>query len=194
MRSTLDRAPRTTASAAPGVTDRSTPAHSDPDPESGDEVRTADSENEPASSSTGDGTTAAAGSRGGGGRKALRDSGTQATPLEDGPAWSSFDTKRALRILSAETDRDARMRVLRKLHVRFWHATPEALFLLLKAVGCHAELLKEYRGVVDTCKICRPWVRPGPRAITSTRICENFNEQIEVDLIFWEKAHNDPYL
>ena len=48
-------------------------------------------------------------------------------------------------------------------------------------------MIQEYKEVVDTCKICRPWTRPGHRATSNTRVCNAFNGQIEVDLLFWDK-------
>ena len=115
-------------------------------------------------------------------RKSTRESSSQATPDSEGPDWASYDTKRALRILSKESDPEARKRILRKLHCKFWHATVEQLKPLLSAGGGPPSLIDEYREVVGTCKICRSWTRPEHRATTSTRLCSAFNELIEVDL------------
>ena len=89
----------------------------------------------------------------------MRDSSAQSSPEIEGPDWSSFDTKRALRVLSSEADPETRKINLSWLHVECWHATPEQLVPRLKAGECSPDLLKEYREIAETCN----WLSPlGP--------------------------------
>ena len=103
VRGTIDRPPRTTQSQEASAADRPYPSRSSPDIVQRSGSSTADSDEEDA-----------------GGKPPQRithkTTSTQATPESEGPDWASYDTKRALRILSQESDPEARKRILRKLH------------------------------------------------------------------------------
>ena len=60
--------------------------------------------------------------------------------------------------------------------------------VLLQAAGAKSSsLLKEYQIVCDTCRVCRPWTRPGARPLATTRLAAEFNQHVEVDLLFGKK-------
>ena len=56
---------------------------------------------------------------------------TNPVPPDD---WSQFDINRSLRALRFGKEPDQRL-ILRKLHLRWWHATASAMARLLKASG-----------------------------------------------------------
>ena len=64
-------------------------------------------------------------------RKIMADSSTQGTSPEDAPSWSTFDIGRAMTALRSGTP-DIQRRILRRLHVRWWHAAPTKMFGILK--------------------------------------------------------------
>ena len=151
VRGTLDRAARTTQHNDPSAAAPPVPTRKDPDQvQEGQFDTPARPPHEPASSSKGpdtvqedsdiegpDGTDLSNPRRK---RTAKADSSTQATPTEEGPEWSSYDTKKALRILPSESCPEARKRILRKLHCRFWHATASEIMPLLTAGGATTEI------------------------------------------------------
>ena len=55
---------------------------------------------------------------------------------------------------------------------------------LLTAAGVPVEVVAQVADVVATCDICRNWSRPGNRSVTSTRLPERFNLEVELDLLF----------
>eukprot|EP00973_Karenia_brevis_P086590 12006785-Karenia_brevis.AAC.1 len=59
-------------------------------------------------------------------------------------------------------------RTLRRLHVRFWHAPTQRLSELLRHAGAPSAAMDKVKGIVDTCRVCRMWTRPGPRSMTTT--------------------------
>ena len=42
------------------------------------------------------------------------------------------------------------------------------------------------KGTVDTCKICRHWTRPSPKAISSHRLSTAFNQVVQWDILFYK--------
>ena len=57
---------------------------------------------------------------------------------------------------------------------------------LLKSAGCPQETLDEIQAVCDTCRICRMWIRPGPKNAASVRLSTAFNQSILLDLLFFK--------
>ena len=74
---------------------------------------------------------------------------------------------------------------MQRLHVRWWHASTEALTRTLRAAGAPAQALGEIAGVVQACMICRDWKTPGPKNITTFRLVLEFNEEVQFDLLFY---------
>ena len=75
-------------------------------------------------------------------------------------------------------------RTLRKLHVRWYHAPAKRMGTLLSAAGVNPEAIQLLPDIVSTCSICRAWSKPGSKSITSTRLPERFNQEVEMDLLF----------
>ena len=101
--------------------------------------------------------------------------------------WTAFDVGHALRLLHSRCDEVVR-RTLRRLHVRYWHAPAKRLKELLQHAGAPAKALEMAKQVVDTCRVCRMWARPGPRSMTSTRLATGFNEAVQWDILFLAEA------
>ena len=58
--------------------------------------------------------------------------------------------------------------------------------LLLLHAGAPKEALRLIPAIVDTCRSCRLWARPGPRSITASisRMAQSFNELVQWDILF----------
>ena len=81
----------------------------------------------------------------------------------------------------------ARRRVLRKLHVRWWHAPAATMKRLLAQAGVPKESVDAIIDeIVDTCGVCRTWARPLPDSVASTSVAEKFNEMVETDIVFYK--------
>ena len=65
---------------------------------------------------------------------------------------------------------DARRRILRKLHIRWWHAGAQAMQRLLDRAGVPKQVIDIIPSIVDTCKVCRAWTRPLPASVASVDI------------------------
>ena len=105
-------------------------------------------------------------------------------PPEDADRWTSFDLGRVLQDLRSVREGVVR-RALRKLHIRWFHASAQRMKTLLTAAGVSPEIMVLVQQIVDTCDICRNWTRPGPRTVTSATVTTRFNEEIQVDLLFY---------
>ena len=57
----------------------------------------------------------------------------------------------------------------------------------LDRVGVADKVLDMIPSVVQTCKVCREWAKPGPDNVGSVEIPDKFNDQVEVDLVFVHK-------
>ena len=76
---------------------------------------------------------------------------------------------------------------LRKLHVRWWHASHQTMRRFLERVGVADEVLKLIPEIVQTCRVCREWAKPGPANVCSIEFADTFNAQVECDLLFVHK-------
>jgi hypothetical protein len=98
--------------------------------------------------------------------------------------WTSFDVSSALRVLRAGNEASIR-RTLRRLHLRWWHASTANMNRLLSAAGCPNTTLQLIPEIVDTCRACRLWHQPLSRPVGSSNMALNFNEQVQCDLLFY---------
>ena len=115
-------------------------------------------------------------------RRTYGESETQ-TPV---PAdWSSFDIGSSLRGIKFANE-DGQRRILRKLHVRWWHISAHRMKAVLQKAGISGKILEMIDSIVDTCRICRTWARPAADAVSSSRIITGFNVEVEGDLIFYK--------
>ena len=116
-------------------------------------------------------------------RRAWRDQGDNPEKPND---WTNFDIGRVVRLF--RTNREGAIRLaLRKLHVRWWHASEHVMRRFLERVGVSEKVLQFIPSTVQTCKVCREWTKPGPDSVCSVEIPDRFNEQVECDLLFVHK-------
>ena len=104
---------------------------------------------------------------------------------DDAERWTAFDLGRALIDLRSLREGVVR-RALRKLHVRWFHASAQKMKTLLTAAGVPQDIMVLVQQIVDTCDICRNWSRPGPRAVTSSTVTTRFNQEVQTDLLFYK--------
>ena len=81
--------------------------------------------------------------------------------------WSNFDIGRVVRLFRANRPGHNQLS-LRKLHVRWWHASEATMEKFLKRVGVTEEVIKLIPEVCKTCKVCRQWEKPGPASAPQT--------------------------
>lgn len=113
--------------------------------------------------------------------RARRDVEVQAD--DRGIEWSSWDLGRSLQLLRSQHPGTI-CRTLRVLHLRWWHASAAKMKKLLQAAGVTGKALDMVDNIVDTCKQCRMWARPGPTSKTTSRLIEEFNDTVQHDLFF----------
>ena len=58
---------------------------------------------------------------------------------------------------------------------------------LIKAAGCPRDVLGMIPNVVDTCRICRDWERPGLKSVATSTLSTRLNERVQFDLLFIEE-------
>ena len=97
--------------------------------------------------------------------------------------WSSFDVQASFRSLR-QSDEAGRRRILRKLHLRWFHIGTDKMQKLLKCAGLGKDVLDLVPSIVDTCRVCQHWARPGTESKTSGRMVLGFNIEVEGDLMF----------
>ena len=71
--------------------------------------------------------------------------------------------------------------------MRWWHASEPKMRAMLQAAGLDNVRLDMIKAVVDTCRECRAWKRPGNAIIASVSIPTKFNEEGEADLLFYKR-------
>jgi len=94
---------------------------------------------------------------------------------------------RALNLLHSRDENVVR-RTLRRLHIRFWHASASRLEELLRHAGAPSSVMAAVKEIVDTCCICRMWQKPRPKAVATTRLSTAFNEIVQWDILFHKKV------
>ena len=58
----------------------------------------------------------------------------------------------------------------------------------LDRVGVPERVLELIPEICQTCRVCREWAKPGPAHATNTEIPDQFNVQVECDLLFVRKT------
>jgi len=117
-------------------------------------------------------------------RRKFADSGVGTERRSD---WTRFDIGSALRVLKTAQERATLQREVRKLHLRWWHAGKTAMTRILDAAGLPKDVLELVNDIVDTCKECRKWQKPGKATQAAVSVSTKFNENVEMDLMFYRK-------
>ena len=100
--------------------------------------------------------------------------------------WTSFDVHKSRRLLKTG-DAAQQRQELRKLHLRWWHATRKQMETELKVAGAGQDILGMIPSIVETCRECRAWQDRGPDITPSVELVTKQNEQVEVDSMFYKK-------
>ena len=99
--------------------------------------------------------------------------------------WTSFDVTQSLRMLRTGTDAQIREE-LRKLHLRWWHATRTQMEKVLKAAGCPMSVTEKVASIVDTCRECRAWASHAPAPTPSVEMVTSPDTEVEGDIMFYK--------
>jgi len=102
------------------------------------------------------------------------------------PDWSRFNVQVSLKNLRTYEPAVVQ-RELRKLHLRWWHASATKMRIILQAAGLDEARLAMIKPIVDTCRECRAWQKRGKIVMSSTDITIKFCEKGECDLMFYKR-------
>ena len=102
------------------------------------------------------------------------------------PDWTRFNIQQSLRNLRSWVP-SVIQKELRRLHLRWWHASESKMRGILQRAGIDAVRLDMIKSVVDTCRECRAWQRPGNEVVQSVSLPTKFLEEGEADLLFYKK-------
>ena len=100
--------------------------------------------------------------------------------------WSSWDLGSARRARFRNNEAVSR-RVLRRLHLRWFHANKKAMKRMLTAAGVPPKVIQMVDDIVDTCRVCRLWMKCGNRPTTTIKLSTEFNDEVQLDLLFYER-------
>ena len=109
-----------------------------------------------------------------------------AHPLDpDSADWRDFNIGNVVRLFRSGATNAIKF-TLRKLHVRWWHASARQMQTFLKRVGVPDAVLAMIPEVCSTCQVCREWQRPGNSHQTAIDLPDTFNQQVEGDVLFYD--------
>ena len=92
------------------------------------------------------------------------------------PDWTRFDVQQSLKRLRSY-DPKVVVKELRKLHLRWWHASDPTMRTILKAVGLDEPRLQLIKPIVESCRECRAWQKPGNNTVPSVSIPTKFIQE-----------------
>ena len=78
------------------------------------------------------------------------------------------------------------MTELRKLHLRWWHATKEEMLRVLRTANVSQDTLDLIPTIVNNCRECRKWMLPAPQTVPTLRLSTKFNQHVECDILFYK--------
>ena len=113
-------------------------------------------------------------------RPKFSESGTQAGQAA---SWSQWDIGKSLQLLHSLNPSIVR-RELRRMHLRWHHASSLKMQTILRNTGAPKSVLQQIPSIIDTCSICRGLAAPGNKTISTTRSVTRFNEVVQHDLLF----------
>ena len=99
--------------------------------------------------------------------------------------WTKFDIGCSIRILRIGTEAQI-TRELRKLHLRWWHATRSQMEKTLTLAGVPSKAIQMIPGIIDTCRECRAWATPKADITPAVELVTAQNDTVEADLMFYK--------
>ena len=103
---------------------------------------------------------------------------------QNSPDWTTFDIRKCLQVLCSGPNH-ARKRKLRKLLLRWWHASVHRLNSTLSAAGVPTEVLSMIGDIVATCRQCREGAKPASDTKATFDVPQAINETVECDIMFF---------
>ena len=88
--------------------------------------------------------------------------------------WTNFGICRVVRLFRTGGIGAHRL-TLRKLHVRWWHASALVMRRFLERVGAPDAILNLIPEICDTCKVCRMWAKRISMSLTIVRLATDFH-------------------
>ena len=110
---------------------------------------------------------------------------------DEDQTWGPSDLKQIVRLLN-DRDPNVLRKQLRRLHLRWFHASIEQLTNLLQLLGVSQEAINLIPEIVDTCRICRMWAPKAPAVKVTTRLSIRFNQCVQADLMFYADEYSTP--
>eukprot|EP00971_Amphidinium_carterae_P351019 6491860-Amphidinium_carterae.1 len=117
-------------------------------------------------------------------RTAHVDATTQATLEDEQFDISTWDIKRVGKYLRRPQSLESLRATLRRLHVKWWHASGARMKKLLAQAGLPERVYSEVDNVVKTCRVCRELAGPNPKPKTASRLSTTFNATLQADIVF----------
>ena len=94
-----------------------------------------------------------------------------------------FNLKGAIKRLRTG-NRTERLRILKAIHERFWHAPPDDMINFLKSVAVPIDVLRLVPEVVRSCSICSKFSRRAHSPLLRIELSGHFNFLVEIDLFY----------
>ena len=98
-----------------------------------------------------------------------------------------MNRKRSVKEL-CDPDVNVVKRLLRRIHLRWYHATAPAMIRLLEMIGCPDSTIKLVHDIVATCRVCRTWTRRARDTKLAIRLSVKFSQCVQVEFTFYECA------
>ena len=108
---------------------------------------------------------------------------SQGTQAGQAARWTKFDLGKSAQLLLSLNPGSVK-RELRRLHMRWHHASAKQMTNNLKMVGVPPHVLKQVGQIVDTCDVCRKLQAPGNKTIATSRVVTKFNDMVQHDIMF----------
>ena len=78
-------------------------------------------------------------------------------------------------------------RELRKLHLRWWHATRSDLANILQAAGVPQSALDLIPDMIGTCLECRAWQKTALDITPTLELATRRNHKVEADILYYRE-------
>ena len=78
-------------------------------------------------------------------------------------------------------------RELRKLHIRWWHATRTQMEKILLAARCPQSVVRMVADIIDTCRECRAWASAAAQVTPSVELATAPDQEVEADILFFRQ-------
>ena len=113
----------------------------------------------------------------------LTSSGHYCVDLIDRSNEQNFDAVQNVLLLDEDMDIKDKVKMLKKIHAQFGHASSDKLKNLIKSAGHNNQkTFQMLETIVQECSTCLKHKRPGPRPVVGLPLASDYNETVAVDL------------